>query len=256
MILECIPNYTEAEAWAELADNKNLVFEYNEFFNPMVLEDKKKIKEITNIYKNLNRDTAMDTVHGAFFDITVSSSDPLIRNASDYRVSQSIEITESLTARGVVFHTNYLTDFKSIPYRDNWVDSNILYWTDKCLKHPGVNIYLENMFDDTPELLKRVAEGMKDIPNFGVCLDIAHAFLSNAPVNEWIKELSGYVRHIHINDNDGCEDLHLAVGAGKIDWSVLKSKKLFELDPSVLIEVSGTEKLEASYAELKRIGFI
>ena len=251
MILECIPNYTEAEAWAELAENKKLVFEYNEFFNPMVLEDKKKIKEITNIYKNLNRDTSNDTVHGAFFDITVSSSDPMIRNASDYRVSQSIEITESLNARGVVFHTNYLTDFKSIPYRDNWVDSNILYWTDKCLKHPDVNVYLENMFDDTPELLKRVAEGMKDISNFGVCLDLAHAFLSKVSVEEWIDELTGYVKHIHINDNDGCEDLHLAVGNGKMDWSILKSKKLFKLDPSVLIEVSGTEKLEASYEYLR-----
>jgi sugar phosphate isomerase/epimerase len=70
-------------------------------------------------------------------------------------------------------------------------------------------------------------------------------------VEEWIDELTGYVKHIHINDNDGCEDLHLAVGNGKMDWSILKSKKLFKLDPSVLIEVSGTEKLEASYEYLR-----
>lgn len=256
MILECIPNYLEAEAWAELAKEKGLVFEYNEFFNPLVLEDKEKIKEILHIYKSTDRDTSMDTVHGAFFDITVSSSDPLIRNASDYRVCQSIEAAEELSARGVVFHTNYLTDFKSIPYRDNWVDSNILYWTEKCAKHPEVNIFLENMFDDTPELLKRVAEGMKDVKNFGVCLDIAHAFLSKVPVYGWIDTLAGYIRHIHINDNDGCEDLHLAVGSGKIDWSLLKYEKLFELDPSVLIEVTGAEKLEASYDYLKTSGFI
>ncbi|MCR5206089.1 MAG: TIM barrel protein [Lachnospiraceae bacterium] len=256
MILECIPDYREAEDWAELAEKEKLVFEYNEFFNPTVLEDNEKIKEIISIYRSLNRDTSNDTVHGAFFDITVSSSDPLIRNASDYRVSQSIEIAEALNARGVVFHTNYLTDFKSVPYRDNWVDANILYWTEKCQNHPDINIYLENMFDESPELIGRVAEGMKELPNFGICLDIAHAFLSQVPVGEWIGTLEGFIKHIHINDNDGCEDLHLAVGSGKIDWSVLKCEKLFKLNPSVLIEVSTRERLDASIGFLKAMGFM
>ena len=256
MILECIPEYKDAEEWAKLADKYGLCFEYNEFFNPDLLEDDEKIKEIIGIYKSLGRNMSNDTLHGAFLDITISSSDPLIRNASDYRVDQSIEISQKLGIRGTIFHTNYLTDFKSIPYRDRWVDCNILYWTEKCEKNPDINIYLENMFDDTPELLRRVAEGMKDVPNFGVCLDIAHAFLGKVTVTDWIDELKGFVKHLHINDNDGLQDLHLAVGDGKIDWSVLENKDLFELDPSVLIEVSGKEKLENSLKTLRKMRFI
>ena len=255
MILECIPEYRDAEAWAQIAEQNGLCFEYNEFFQPSVLDDRALVSEIVKTYKGLGRNTALDTLHGAFLDITVSSSDPLIRKASDYRVKQSIEIAGELGARGVVFHTNYLSDFKSKAYRDRWAERNIEYWNGICRTYPDVNIYLENMFDDTPDLLARVAEGMADVPNFGVCLDIAHAYLSQASVKDWTEALTGHIRHIHLNDNDGQEDLHLPIGSGKIDWSVLKDPALLSCDPSVLIEVSGRDRLMKSLQFLRSVSF-
>ena len=176
MILECIPDYQNIEEWAALAEEFGMNFEYNEFFRPDILSDPKKIDEIISLYHGLGRDTSDDTLHGAFYDINISSYDPLIRDASDYRVKQSIDIAEQLGVRGVVFHTNYLSDFKSEAYRSSWVESNILYWTDLCKKHPGVEVYLENMFDESPELLSKVANEMRYVRNFGVCLDLAHVF--------------------------------------------------------------------------------
>ncbi|MBO4695892.1 MAG: sugar phosphate isomerase/epimerase [Lachnospiraceae bacterium] len=256
MILECIPDSRDIETWVKLSETYGLRFEYNEFFRPAVLEDPAAIDGLIRLYKGLGRDTSDDTVHGAFFDITVASSDPLIRNASDYRVKQSIEIAERLGARGVVFHTNYLSDFRSSSYREGWAESNTRYWGDICAAHGSVCIFLENMFDESPELLGKVASNLKDVPNFGVCLDIAHAFLSDVPVADWTETLADHVRHIHINDNDGREDLHLAVGSGSIDWSVLKDERLFRKDPSVLIEVSGKDRLESSLKFLKKSGFL
>ena len=256
MILECIPDSQHIDRWRKLAEQYDLRFEYNDFFRPAVMEDDEKIDELLRLYTGLGRDTAGDTVHGAFLDITVCSSDPLIRNASDFRVRQSIGITRRLGARGVVFHTNYLSDFKSRSYRDQWVEGNILYWSGICREFPDVNIFLENMFDESPELLSRVAQGLKDVPNFGVCLDIAHAFLSDVPVDEWVTALAPYVKHIHINDNDGKEDLHLPVGDGNIDWSVLKDRALFCNDPSILIEVNGEDRLISSLRFLDKAGFL
>ena len=256
MILQCIPDYREADKWAEAADKYNLSFEYNEFFNPLVLDDEALTDTIIRTYESLGRDMTGDTMHGAFFDITVSSSDPLIRNASDHRVRQSLDIASRMGLRGVVFHTNYLTDFKSVPYRDSWVLNNTSYWDNICSEYPGVNIYLENMFDESPELLGRVAENLKDRSNFGVCLDIAHAFLSNIPLTEWVDTLSPHIRHLHINDNDKLQDLHMAVGAGQLVWNILNNKELFLNDPSVLIEVSGMEKLTESIRFLRAVDFI
>ena len=257
MIVECIPEDERAESWAGISEKYGLCFEYNEFFNPAVLDDKARIKEITDIYLGLGRDTSKDTLHGAFLDITVASSDSLIRKASDHRVEQSLEIASILGVRGVVFHTNYLTDFHLQSYRDNWVSSNIEYWGKKCEKYPGLEIYLENMFDVTPELLAKAAQGLSSTENFGVCLDLAHAYLSGMSMKEWIKELDGHIKHIHLNDNDGREDLHLAVGDGNMDWNILKDTELFKNDPSVLIEVNGQDRLETSVKYLKeKIGFI
>ena len=255
MIIECIPEYTNADAWAELAFKYGLSFEYNEFFNPEVLDSREKTDEIISIYKGLERDTSNDTLHGAFLDITVASSDPLIKKASDYRVCQSLDIASRLGVRGVVFHTNYLTDFKSNAYRNNWVEKNTEYWTQICSKYDHLDIYMENMFDDTPELLLSLANRMKETANFGVCLDLAHAFLSKLPVTNWVSVLSPHIRHIHINDNDKEQDLHLPVGSGKMDWSILFSPDLIASSPSMLIEVTGQEKLEKSYAYMKTLGF-
>ena len=256
MILECIPDFRNAEKWAAFAASYGLCFEYNEFYNPLLLDDKIKLDEVIRIYENLGRDTSNDTMHGAFLDITVSSSDPMIKNASDYRIRQSLDIACRLNLRGIVFHTNYLTDFKSKPYRNQWVESNTIYWDNLCSEYKNVNIYLENMFDDTPELLSRVAKNLTFTKNFGVCLDIAHAFLSKIPLSEWIQSLEGHIKHIHINDNDGEEDLHLSIGSGKMDWSVLKDPGLFTLNPSVLIEVTGEDKTISSYNYLKGLNFL
>lgn len=68
---------------------------------------------------------------------------------------------------------------------------------------------MENMFDEAPDILAGLAERMKDIENFGICLDYAHAMLSKCPGDEWVRTLAPYIRHMHINDNDLENDLHL-----------------------------------------------
>lgn len=255
MILQCIPDYRDIKTWADIAEQHELCFEYNEFFIPDTLANNTLIDVIISRYQSIGRDMSGDTLHGVFFDICVNSQDPLIKEASVYRIQQSLEIAEKMGLRGAVFHTNYISGFKSPIYREDWVKKNIEFWREICDKHKNINVYMENMFDESPELLTKVAYGMRDVSNFGVCLDLAHAQLSDTTVDEFVNSLSMYIRHIHINDNDGRADLHNAVGDGLIDWSVLNNEKLMLNDPSVLIEVSTAEKLLRSLDYLKRKGY-
>jgi len=112
---------------------------------------------------------------------------------------------------------------------------------------PSIDIYVENMYDDTPELIRRLAENLRDEPRFGICFDIAHAYLWELSVKEWIDELAPYIRHIHANDNHKDQDSHMAIGTGSIDWSILNYRQLIKNKPSVLIEVSDDDKLMKSY---------
>lgn len=189
------------------------------------------------------------TLHGAFLDVTVFSDDSLIARASDYRVEQSLTIAKRLGAKGVVFHTNYIANFKTDSYRDSFVKKNAVYWSEKLLKYPDIQIYMENMFDDTPELLVGLAEELKGYKNFGVCFDYAHAHVFGNPdeIGLWVRTLAPYVKHLHINDNDFRQDLHLAVGDGKIDWKLFKNfYENFFPDATVLIEVNSMEKIRKS----------
>lgn len=246
-MLHIIPDYLEAAKWAGIAREMNAAFEYNDFFRPDVLDDCYKYRAVIDAYKSLGRDCSRDTLHGAFYDITVNSTDPKIRAVSDLRVHQSMDAAKELGCKAVVFHTNYIVGFRSFSYRKEWVRANTEYFKALIAEYPDLEVYIENMFDDSPELLKNLAEQMSDEPRFGVCFDLAHAYLWDLPLSVWIDELGPYIRHIHLNDNNKDEDAHMAIGDGTLPWEILRDKTLFANSPSVLIEVRSEESLRKSY---------
>lgn len=245
--LYLIPDPRDLEESVSLAERYDAAFEYNDFFIPRVLDDRELLFKTIDMYKALPRERKNDTMHGAFLDVTVHSEDPLIREISEKRVLQSMEAAKELSLRGVVFHTGAIPNFNSGAYEKRWLSANISFWSSVCERYPDTRIYMENMFDIEPDLLLALAEETKDIPNFGICLDYAHAKVFGGDPYKWLKLLAPYVLHMHINDNDGKSDLHLAVGDGIIDWNEF-SKGIADLDikPSVLIETSAIDRQKRS----------
>lgn len=233
-----IPDFNNIEKSMELADRYDAAFEYNDFFVPSLIVDDKALRERIHFYKSLGRDTKADTLHGVFYDITVHSSDPAIRRISEERIRGSIETALELGAHGVVFHTNYITNFKSKFYMDSWVDLNAVFW-EKMLSEYDIDIYIENMFDEEPDLLVRLMEVLGAREKFGICFDFAHANAFGHDLRAWEDAVAPYIKHMHINDNDLKVDLHQTMGEGKIDWQEFNrfiAEK--QIDSSVLIEVS------------------
>ena len=255
--LYCIPKLNEIEKFVDFSKKYNAGFEYNDFFIPSVLDDEAEIERIIGEYMKLDRDRSADTLHGVFLDICINSDDSLIYKASDYRVHQSMDIATRLGVRAVIFHTNNITNFRLKSYQDGWVSRNEKYWRHLLAEYPDLCVYVENMFDDNAELLQRLAESMADEPRFGVCFDLAHAFIGTEPLAEWCHDLKPYVKHMHINDNDEVEDTHHPVGSMQLPWIIYKEfidsipeDKL----PSVLIEVRSYDDLMASVAYMEKNG--
>lgn len=248
----CIPKLDQISNYLDFSNKYNAGFEYNDFFMPTILDDADKVKSIINTYKSLGRDMSEDTLHGVFLDICINSEDPLIFKASDYRVHQSMDIAMQLGIKAVIFHTNHIPTFRLKSYRDGWVKKNAIYWHNLLQEYPSLCIYIENMFDCEALLLRRLSEEMKDEPRFGVCLDVAHAFIGTQPLNEWFKELAPYIKHMHINDNDGIEDSHHPVGSMDIPWDIYK--KYTKPNTSVLIEVNDFDSLTHSVNYMKENG--
>ncbi len=235
-----IPKLDELDKYLELAKEYNLGFEYNEFFIPSTLDNEEKLNNIINEYKKLGR--ANDTLHGVFFDITLDSQDEKIRKISFDRVKKSLEIAKELKCKGVVFHTNYITWMKDQAYQNRWVELNAKAYLELIEEFKDLEIYIENMFDLDPYELKNLMDEINH-ERIGVCLDVAHASISNIDINIWFDVLGKYIKHIHINDNDLKVDSHDEIGKGLIDY-----KKVFKLinklddKTSILIEIKDYDK--------------
>ncbi len=244
-----VPDREQIDKSIELVKQYGCSFEYNDFYLPSVLDDVRQTDEIVSNYLGLEELPAGCTMHGAFLDVTPFSDDPRIVEVSDLRIEQSLRIARKIGVKAVVFHTNFVPNFMVDYYCANWVERNELYWKEKLEKYSDINIFIENMFDMSYELLEKLAQRLCTYSNFGVCFDYAHAhaFGDETQIEAWVKALSPYIKHVHINDNDFVADLHLALGEGKIDWQ--RFKEYYETyfpQASVLVEVKNLAAAEKS----------
>ena len=247
-MLEIIPSWEQIEEYTALAEKHGLAFEYNDFYAPNLLDDSTGLKERIRNYKSLGRPQGMDTMHGVFFDILPFSWDNGIRKHSIYRMRQSMEIADELGCRGVIFHTNFTSDFlNNEKYRNNWLESMREVIT-QLLSESCCEIYLENMLDRSPNELADIAALLQEESRFGICLDIAHMMLATDRPEEWFRLLAPHIRHFHINDTHLKYDEHLALGQGSIDWTGIEAllEEFGLKDRSRLIEVNGLDKIRES----------
>lgn len=251
--ISCIPFLDELDCYVKFAEEYKAAFEYNEFYVPAIMDDPVSIKNIMRRYQSTGRDCSKDTLHGAFFDVCINSGDPKIFKVSDYRVHQSMEIAQEIGVKAVIFHTNYIVNFKLKSYLNTWLNLNEIYWRKILEEYPDQMIYIENMFDEAPRMLTQLAFKMQDEPRFGVCFDLAHAKISGTPIADWFDCLSPYIVHMHINDNDGVEDSHCPVGTGVLDWKQFSQfGKQLKQEPSILIEVRNFKDLQQSVQYMKQ----
>ena len=252
MQLYMIPDFRSVNESAQYSEEQELRFEYNDFIFPSVLDDEKLVEERIAAYKMLNRDCSGDTMHGAFFDVTVFSFDAKIRETSMLRMRQSMEIAKKMGLRGVVFHGNHLPFLHGEIYDTNWRDR-----TEEAVRllakdYPEIEIFMENMFDDTPEMLGQLAERLTDVTNFGICLDYSHAQITSKNGAMWFERLGKRIRHIHVNDHCFAGDAHMTPGEGMTDWEeFFRLKDQYAPEATVLCEVSGLEKTKKGIEFLK-----
>ena len=205
------------DEYLEIAKEYNVAFEINDFFEPEILDDETKQKELIELYQKKGI-PAHSTMHGAFYDVVLFSMDKKIREISMQRMRQSMEIAKKLGVKGVVFHVNHNPCIISDEYTQNVITEVTDYVRTLLMQYPEIDIYMENMFDRTPDVLVAISHNLREYKNYGVCLDWAHASVFGDSLAEWVLKTSKYVKHMHVNDNDLIGDLHLPCGSGKIDW--------------------------------------
>ncbi|KAA0258440.1 sugar phosphate isomerase/epimerase [Deferribacter autotrophicus] len=207
-------------------------------------DDIDKEINVKNLKKNIK------TVHLPFFDIHLGSKNRYVRDLSFQILLKSIEAVKYLEVENVVMHHNY------IPYHyafmeDEFVDRfcgellNILKETN-----PSFTISLENVFEETPEVIYKILKNMDD-KRVGICFDFGHFNLfSKVSVEYWVEKLKDYIYEYHIHNNFGVRDDHNSVDKGSFDF-----KKVFKLFvPKFLVfENNNIDDFERSVKIVKKV---
>ncbi len=165
------------------------------------------------------------TLHGPFLDLSPASPDPGVRELTLHRYRQALHIAARLQASHVVFHTQYNPNVREETYLSRWLVASARFWSDLLaeIESSHLTVVLENMWDPRPDHIASLLAAV-DSPRLCGCLDVAHAHLfSEVPLSDWVDTLGEKLVYVHLSDNRGMWDEHLALGEGEIDFSGLLS---------------------------------
>ena len=162
------------------------------------------------------------SVHGPFLDLAPGASDPEILEVTRRRLGAAVEKAALFSPAHMVCHPIY--EERRFGYnRRRWLEASLETWeaVARRSRELGFRLVLENVWEEKPEELAGLLEGLDDV---GFCLDVGHAnVFSRVDLIGWLEVLGPHLTALHLHDNHGTWDDHLAIGQGGIDFPGLFS---------------------------------
>jgi sugar phosphate isomerase/epimerase len=210
------------------------------------LDDPVRFREIQGVIASTNLRV---TVHAPYGDLNLSTLNDPIWNESVRQVCSCIERASHLTDR-VTIHPGYLSPVGKLMPKRAWdLQKEALRRIGRCAADHAVLACLENMIGikeflcrDPGELIGMV-EGIEGV---GMTFDLGHAN-TVGKVNDFLACV-GRARHLHIHDNHGDADEHLALGDGTINWREAGRAVAARYNGVVVIEGRSIPEAERSLA--------
>jgi sugar phosphate isomerase/epimerase len=171
----------------------------------------------------LRRGGTKITIHAPFVDMSPGGDDIAMRQATLRRLEQTAELADRLSATAIVVHPGW----DRPRYRnddDGYVERAADTWRRfvAATAPGGALVALENIFETTPELLRRVIDAV-DHPRFGHCFDVGHynLFAKEVGVERWLAVMGDKLFELHLHNNDGTDDQHRGMASGTFDFDRL-----------------------------------
>ncbi|NOQ47408.1 MAG: TIM barrel protein, partial [Desulfobulbaceae bacterium] len=136
---------------------------------------------------------------------------------------------------------------------DKWLDTALATWREMLAvaDRYNVKVMFENTYETDPAVHKQLFEEL-DSPNLGFCLDTGHVMaFAGSTWQLWLDALAPWLGQLHLHDNDGKGDDHIAIGKG-----IFNFRELFdflgshEFQPLITLEPHSEEDLWQSLAAI------
>lgn len=197
------------------------------------LED---IFELLRPYKEAAKkwNVAISQVHAPFPSWVVGRED--INTRMVEVLKKSVAVTEYMESKYMIVHPPYpFVSTECLTVEEEWEIAKSVYVPlIPYLKKHKVMCLLENMFNRGVEGVRYAAacsdfqEAAKWVDElnaiageecFGFCFDVGHCYLARQNVYRAVNILGHRLHALHMQDNDGHLDMHVAPYGGYIDWA-------------------------------------
>lgn len=179
------------------------------------------------------------TLHAPFLDLSPGSPDPAVRDLTCRRFEQMLKLVPIFKPKTVVCHAGY--DWRRYSQlKDVWDENSLKTWSwlSTRIRDAGGQLMLENVYENGPEEMRILFENLGK-EHVGFCLDTGHqAAFSRCSLKTWLESLGPYLGQVHLHDNSGQNDDHLALGKGKIDFKAFFQhlKTIKQAPPVITLE--------------------
>lgn len=195
------------------------------------------------------------TIHAPFYELSPGAVDPHIRRVSREKLKKAFALIPVFGPKSIVCHLGFEENKHGYKEKE-WFKYSLEAWRElleTAVSHQ-TPLMLENTYERSPEQHRRMLCAL-DSPYGRFCLDVGHvlAFAGNS-WHDWLPELSPWLGQLHLHDNHGGIDEHLAVGKGIFHFSEFFSYlQENNLKPLITLEPHQEEGLGESLAALDQL---
>ena len=193
------------------------------------------------------------SVHSPFMDVNIAALQEKSRTNSIEQIKESINLANEINAEAVVVHPGLASFLANKYYLDTvyeYANASIKELGDYG-KDLGVLVTIENMPTFDGMLYKDINDLHELLVSLDMymTLDVGHANHVGYAPDEMIFDS---IKHVHMHDNFGDDDAHLAFGEGSIDLKgIINRLEEKNYDGIYIIEVNDEDSIKKSYEYIK-----
>jgi len=214
------------------------------YFNHWTLQELDKTKCIETA--GMLTDAGLKiTFHAPFMDLRPGALDDHIRQTSIDRIRQVLDLAPYFHPLKITCHASF--DERYYVFGDDlWLEASVKTWKELIVLASEYKtiIALENIYEKNPRILRRLFESLAS-DRICFCFDTGHFnVFSYEPLNVWMREMGKYLGHLHLHDNFGQRDEHLAVGCGTFPFAELfQILRKMKINPTITLEAHNQDSL-------------
>jgi sugar phosphate isomerase/epimerase len=221
--------------------------------------DRYKRSNFTDTAKRIKDQGLSVTFHAPFFDLRPGALDRKVREVTIERLKEVFDLVPLFSPKSVVCHASF--DEKYYVSKENeWLENSRETWSHflGIAEEMDTMIAIENVYETAPLHLKSLLDTFGESSRISLCFDTGHfnAF-SGEPLDSWMEEIGSHIGQLHLHDNKGSKDEHVAVGEGTFPFNeFFQHLKNNQKRPIITIEPHDEATLWRTLENIERMSLL